>query len=254
MMDENVGANERKTTIADLLLDEDGRRLFEVAVAAVVHRNILGRTHDSCNVDELAFLAAGVASSQYVIRHMTRAHRVSNAFDLLNLAAKNVTIDGLILEFGVYSGTTINHMASLFPQKMIYGFDSFKGLPEAWRPGFPKGVFSTPTLPQVPDNVDLIVGWFDRTLPSFLDDHPSQEISLLHVDCDIYSSTQIILAQLKSRIAPGTIIVFDEYYNYPGWEMHEFLAFQEYIEANEVSYQYIGLVPGHQQVAVKIIG
>jgi hypothetical protein len=48
--------------------------------------------------------------------------------------------------------------------------------------------------------------------------------------------------------------VFDEYFNYPGWQQHEVRAFAEYCRANAVTYQYIGLVPHHQQVAVRITG
>ena len=42
--------------------------------------------------------------------------------------------DGLFLEFGVYKGTSINFISSLIPDKKIYGFDSFGGLPEEWVP------------------------------------------------------------------------------------------------------------------------
>jgi hypothetical protein len=253
-MDESPKANVSGRNISELLVDEEGRRLFIEAVATVVHRDVFGRTHDTYNVDQLANLAAGIASSQYVGRHMVNAQRVGNAFGLLKLAVERATIDGLILEFGVYSGNTINYISGLVPNKTVYGFDSFQGLPETWRPGFPKGAFLTPTIPEVRDNVELVVGWFDRTLPNFLDSKPAKNVSLVHVDCDLYSSTQVIFGQLKGRIVPGTIIVFDEYYNYPGWEAHEFRAFQEFVEANRVRYDYIGLVPGHQQVAVRIIG
>ena len=77
-------------------------------------------------------------------------------------------------------------------------------------------------------------------------------ISLLHVDCDLYSSTKTIFDRLNDWIVPGTIIVFDEYFNYSGWELHEFKAFQEFREANRLSYEYIGLAPTGQQVAVRI--
>jgi hypothetical protein len=59
---------------------------------------------------------------------------------------------------------------------------------------------------------------------------------------------------MKNRIRNGTVILFDEYFNYPGWELHEFKAFQEFIAHTGLSYRYIGVVPSHQQVAVKIIG
>jgi hypothetical protein len=50
----------------------------------------------------------------------------------------------LWLEFGVYSGTTINYI-SKYTTEHVYGFDSFEGLPEAWRPQYEKG-YSTETV------------------------------------------------------------------------------------------------------------
>jgi hypothetical protein len=101
-------------------------------------------------------------------------------------------------------------------------------------------------------NVDLIVGWFDQQLPHFLLEHPREPVSFLHIDCDLYSSTKTVFSLLADRIVPGTIIVFDEYFNYPGWRVHEFLAFQEFVSARGVHYEYVGLVPCDQQVALRI--
>jgi hypothetical protein len=70
-------------------------------------------------------------------------------------------------------------------------------------------------LPHVSSNVTLIKGWFDQTLPPFLEKHPAP-VSFLHVDCDLYSSTKTIFDSLRTRFRPGTVIVFDEYFNYPG--------------------------------------
>jgi hypothetical protein len=227
---------------------------FVKAISSVFHKDIFGRQIDSYNVDALAFLAAGIASSQYVNRYMPSAHRANNARDLLSFASRDLISGGIIMEFGVFTGGTIDHISQLRPEMKVYGFDSFQGLPESWRSGYEKGAFSLTELPTVRENVELVVGWFDRTLPIFLDAHPDEHVAMLHIDCDLYSSTQIVLRHLKTKIVPGTIIVFDEYYNYPGWELHEFRAFQEYVQANRVHYDYIGLVPGHQQVAVRIIG
>ena len=41
------------------------------------------------------------------------------------------------------------------------------------------------------------------------------------------------------RIGPGTVIVFNEYFNYPGWQTHEFKAFQEFIAERSLSYRYL---------------
>lgn len=230
------------------------RAAFAETVEEVLLHNILGSELGSYNLEKLAVLAASIDSSRYMVRHMQGAHRARNAIDLLSHAVRTIPPEGFILEFGVASGRTITHLANLLPHRQLFGFDSFKGLPETWRPGFGEGAFSRDQPPEVPGNVELVVGWFDRTLPGFLDQHPNDKAALIHVDCDLYSSTQTLFTQLKKRIVKGTIIVFDEYLNYPGWEQHEFLAFQEFVNVNHIHYEYIGVVPSHQQVAVRIIG
>jgi hypothetical protein len=221
-------------------------------VRVTVEQQMFGRQQDSFNIDQMDFLAAAVTSAAYAQRHMQRAARYLSDLALLDAALKLRSVHGLVLEFGVASARTINFIASELQEK-VFGFDSFAGLPEAWRPGFPRDVFATSTLPEVRANVELIVGLFDRTLPAFCDSH-SSPVSFIHIDCDLYSSTQTILGQLRDRIVPGTILVFDEYFNYPGWELHEFRAFAEFIQASGRSYEYVGLVPSHQQVAVRIVG
>jgi len=129
-------------------------------------------------------------------------------------------------------------------------------LPEGWFDKTKgKGQFSLEGRPppNVSENIELIVGWFDRTLPDFVDTHNLSEISLLHIDCDIYYSTQTVLNILKDKIVPGTIIVFDEYFNYFTWRRHEFKAFQEFVSFRQLKYEYIGLVPTGEQVAVRIL-
>src|SRR5262245_10501408 len=205
---------------------------------------------DAFNLDTMARLAAAVSSSQYLHSRMIGAKRFDGAAEVLEYALSCATVDGLALEFGVFSGRSINHIARLRSDK-VYGFDSFEGLPEGWREGYDKGAFARGDLPQVAPNVELVIGWFDRTLPKFLDAHPGPA-SFVHIDCDLYSSTQTVLTQLRERLVPGTIILFDEYFNYPGWEMHEFKAFREFVESTGLQYEYIGVNPGHQEVAVRV--
>jgi hypothetical protein len=159
-------------------------------------------------------------------------------------------IEGNILEFGVASGRTINHLASLTDQK-IYGFDVFTGLPETWRTGFSAGMFSRNDLPAVSNNVELIAGLFDETLDNFLESN-CRPVSLIHIDCDLYGSTKTIFDKLNNLIKPGTVIVFDEYFNYPGWKQHEFKAFQEFVNYKNLNYKYDSFVSTHQQVCVII--
>lgn len=101
----------------------------------------------------------------------------------------------------------------------------------------------------MPANVRLHRGWFDDTLRKWLEDNPGP-VAFVHVDCDLYSSTRTIFSLLGARLVPGTVILFDEYFNYPNWEKHEYQAFQEFVADRCVKYSYLGFA--RQQVAVRI--
>lgn len=103
----------------------------------------------------------------------------------------------LWLEFGVFSGNTINYISN-FTKDTVYGFDSFEGLPEKWRDGFDKGAFNrNGSLPQVNSNVELIKGWFNETLLDFIQKH-NKKVSFIHMDADLYSSTSTVLLYLTN--------------------------------------------------------
>lgn len=157
---------------------------------------------------------------------------------------------GLFLEFGVCEGTSLSMLRSIIPiEQKIYGFDSFQGLLEDWNDR-PAGTFKTNTRIELP-NVELIEGWFDETVPAFAKSHP-EYISYMHIDCDLYSSTKAVLNGLDNNIVTGTVILFDEFFGYPGWEEHEYRAFLEFIEETERSYEFIARHI-HFRVGVKII-
>ena len=190
-------------------------------------------------------------SAQYIEAKMLGIDSSASAKELLKKSLKYAELDGLVLEFGVYSGNSVNYLSTL-TKEFVYGFDSFEGLPERWRDGFGQSFFKVNNLPRVRENVRLIKGWFDKTIPVFIAKNLSV-IRFLHIDCDLYSSTKTIFELVGNRIIPGTVIVFDEYFNYPGWEHHEFKAFQEFIITSNLSYRYIGYSRNHEQVAVVII-
>jgi hypothetical protein len=192
-------------------------------------------------------------SVAYIIANMPDALVRNDRFDLLKFALSKAPAEGLILEFGVEKGASLRHLAALTP-RTVHGFDSFEGLPGDWGgTKEAKGAFDLQgRLPQVPANAKLHIGWFDKTLPPFLAADPAP-VALLHVDCDIYISTVTIFEGLKDRIKPGTVIVFDEYFNYPGWRNHEYKAFQEFIAASGLTYSYLGFSAekGHVAVIIK---
>ena len=60
------------------------------------------------------------------------------------------------------------------------------------------------------------------------DRDPAERVAFAHIDCDIYSSAATVLRLLSPRICAGSVIVFDEWCGYPGWELHEAKAWQEF--------------------------
>src|SRR6202795_4050124 len=116
-----------------------------------------------------------------------------NQRELIEYALRETKVDGHYLEFGVFTGGTIRFMAGRIGSRTIHGFDSFEGLPEAWsgfNPGGKAFNFGG-RLPRVQNNVALHRGYFETSLPKWLDDYPGP-VAFIHLDCDLYSSTRTI--------------------------------------------------------------
>jgi hypothetical protein len=166
-------------------------------------------------------------------------------------ALQEVTLDGLVAEFGVYKGTSLTQIAKFFPDRTVHGFDSFVGLPTAWG-GKDAGAFDVGAKPPelAVSNVEFHVGWFDDTVPAFARQH-SGPLAFAHLDADLYSSTRTVFDNLGDWFVPGTIVVFDEYFGYHGWQHHEHRAFQEFLARTGLSFEAIGV--GHMNLAVRLI-
>lgn len=177
---------------------------------------------------------------------------LEHALDVVDLSPQD-----LVLEFGVYSGRTLRLIANTLPNSSVYGFDSFEGLPERWRDGYEKGEFKVDVLPNdIPQNAGLVVGWFQETLPKFVKEHAGKKVGFVHVDCDIYSSTKTIFDELAGgdMFRDGTVITFDEAFNYPGWEQHEMKAFSEFLEEHpEFTVEWLGMQEGGEPVACRLL-
>lgn len=173
---------------------------------------------------------------------------------LFDVATGHAELDGLWLEFGVATGRTINYIATKAPG-VVYGFDSFDGLPEDWTPSLPKGAFEQERLPDVAENVHLCVGLFQDTLEEFLAMH-GDDVAFVHLDADIYSSTKYVLFTLArhGRIRQGTIIQLDDvFYLEPGqalWYTDEFRALFEFVRRFGVEFEWLGYIG--QRAAIKI--
>ncbi|MCC8247434.1 class I SAM-dependent methyltransferase [Saccharothrix luteola] len=227
---------------------EELRRQADRAVDATIQYEIRARR-------DLVFAGeqeAAKESARFIREHLPTAPHFGHPHATLEHALGLVSAEGMALEFGVYTGGTLKLIATAFDGRDVYGFDSFEGLPEDWRNGFPAGLFGMDGLPDV-DGAELVVGWFDDTLPGFLEEHTGP-VSFLHVDCDLYSSTRTVLDLVGPRLVPGSVIVFDEYFNYPGWRDHEHKAWTEYVARTGIEFDYCGYTYDHEQVIMKVTG
>ena len=170
---------------------------------------------------------------------------------------------------------SVNFIATHSPKDTtVHGFDSFEWLPERWRDDRDGGFFDrSGELPPVEANVRLHAGWFEDTLPVFLCRSAAAaeasyeavgaaatnaasvsaadtsaaaaaaaatlHVAFLHIDCDLYSSTKTVLTQLAPAIRAGSVIVFDEYCGYDGWEEHEARAWREFCTEVGVGFEWI---------------
>lgn len=152
---------------------------------------------------------------------------------------------GWALEFGVEKGLSLGMIAKHMP---AVGFDSFKGLPEDWRRGYPKG--SLAHKPPIVPNSRLVIGLFADTLPLF-DFATVNPIGLVHIDSDLYSSAATVLEYVGPHMNSGCYIVFDEFHGYPECDQHEQRAWREFIERTGMPYKVIG--HSDMQYAVQVI-
>lgn len=174
---------------------------------------------------------------QELVTSLRGSRVIQNRTEHLSEAVTAAPKDGMLLEFGVYQGLTLNLIALLVKPRTVWGFDSFKGLPEPWVRGdgnvYQTGHFNRDgRLPSVEENAHLVPGWFDETLPGFLikNDGP---VSFVNIDCDLYSSTKTVLTLLSGRLLPGSVLFFDEIVDwterhYPAWEGGEYRALSEW--------------------------
>lgn len=192
-------------------------------------------------------------SAHFVMQAMLDSKAFDDCWAYRRWVVERASLPGLFLEFGVADGTTLDFFARCRPDRSFVGFDSFIGLPEFWKDGFAKGKFAQPALPIVASNATLIKGWFAETARPFLETfETTPTASFIHIDCDLYSSTKDVLEACAPALRSGTIIAFDEYMNYPGWQAHEHRALTEFASAFGFGFRYLAFVENGNQVAIEI--
>jgi len=162
----------------------------------------------------------------------------SEIFNKLFVLVRSLPLKGDIFEFGVYQGYT----SLLFAKNMkkfelndtsLHLFDSFVGLPDeqgldknsyeflsgVWLKGsmnVAEGLdgYIHKKLGKIlsPDRVHVVKGFFEATLESYFKDKKIKA-KIVHVDCDLYSSSKYVLDLLFKNeiIQDGTVIIFDDW-------------------------------------------
>ena len=199
-----------------------------------------------------AAAAAGgsaICETQSCILHLLAARRLSTTSALeygieeaLALDAAAARQSQLWLEFGAHNGSTTWQISRAHH---VHSFDSFLGLPEKWRSApkgqrneqwffeqhLDRGSYSRGGRPPFHSAaVSWHVGLFEATLPRFitrLGRVSRKNVSFVHVDCDLYSSSSLVLTRLAHVLSPGAILVFGGLINYPEFEEHEMRALLE---------------------------
>jgi len=226
---------------------------IEASVSDYVEREVeSGIRRSARDIGVQTLLRAARESEEFVANRMGMARSYPDRYVLFDYSLSRVDpkLNGMYCEFGVFQGASINYIASRV-STVVNGFDSFEGNPEDWRPGFEKGIFAVNKLPPVRPNVRLYKGWFKDSLPIFKKNHP-EPLAFGHLDADVYVSTKDVFDALGDHIVAGTVLQFDEFLNYPGWQRNEAKAFLEFCQARSAEVEYLGYVANGEQVAVRI--
>lgn len=160
-----------------------------------------------------------------------------------DMAVKYRNSPGVYVECGVAAGAQIIMMAAGAPNKTIYAFDSFEGIPLASNkddqaPGI--AFFTKAEQMALPDpgkqvlessgatvvsiydfldhvdkavgdnNVIPIRGWFEETVPGITEDNCIDKIAILRLDGDLYNSTYVCLKHLYPKVIDGGLVIIDD--------------------------------------------
>ena len=97
--------------------------------------------------------------------------------------------------------------------------------------------------------MSFFAGWFQKSLRGFLASYRPQSQIVIHIDCDLYSSTLYCLTTLDPVLSPGTLIVFDDFFD----ALHVYRALTDYCSAYMRQYRLLAM--GHElgQVAITML-
>lgn len=179
---------------------------------------------------------------------------LSQAFEFIKINQ----VPGDYFEFGLWRGKTfgyahrMKHRYGRHDMK-LWGFDSFQGLPDTdehpdniWY----KGQFAC-TRPEFEAilqsrgirtaEYELVEGFYNESLNDAAHKRLSgRKAAVVYIDCDLYDSTIQVLNFIQPYLVDGSIICFDDFYNYKADpEQGEQKALAEFMQKET----HIGFIP-----------
>ena len=194
-------------------------------------------------------------------------------FDIRHSMFRNATrfvdyelVPGDLFEFGVYTGRSLALLAHYHEvnkksihhidfDRRVVGFDSFEGLPGGdnhprWHAGMfrvnhsfhpickpgervtPQVIYLLFEKYQLPPPT-IEAGNFSEILPKVIGSK-YRAAAVVHIDCDLFESTREVLFGIQSILQEGTILLFDDWFNFRGSRHKgEQKAFYEFMAAQQ---------------------
>jgi hypothetical protein len=178
----------------------------------------------------------------------------------------NMKFDGHIYLFGIWSGCSTklisDHVIKCDYHNVIYGFDSFTGLPKetdniSKYPNFTIGNYSSCDLYDEPDvkkvmdelkrginndKLKLYDGFYDSVLTKeLIESENMRPASYVDIDVDLHCSTATVLEWMLDNklIVKGTIIYFDDWGSTKEYAGGESLAWKQAVKKYGIEYKEI---------------
>jgi len=171
-----------------------------------------------------------------------------NRWSIFDRAVEWAAPNRTLYEFGVWMGESFRYLMRSHTKG--FGFDTFLGLPEAWRT-VPAGAYTSfGRVPEI-DGGEFVVGEFSDTLPSFFT-VKRPKAGIMNFDADLYSSTLCALTNAISVIDKETVLIFDEFIVNADWEQDEYRALNEFCAKNNFSYDVLAVSLYTKQMVCKI--
>jgi len=136
-------------------------------------------------------------------------------------------VPGALVDCGVWNGGSTVLLSEASPDRDVWAYDSFEGLPEAGPLDGPESTSWTGECLGAeeklregfrryasPERLHVVKGWFDQTFAATADD--VGPVALLHADGDWYESVMLTLRTFYPRVSPGGFVVIDDYGAWPG--------------------------------------